>query len=134
MPRPATMRMSVATMGCMPALTTSSPFHRPQAAATASAVPRASHSGYLLATSPPALKLPPIISAATVAAIATTAPTEMSRPRTAITSVMPSDTTMSGAARFRMSMRLPYRCPSCQAMRRNEGLNKALTSDAAARA
>ena len=38
MPRPATMRMSVATMGCMPALTTSSPFHSPQAAATASAV------------------------------------------------------------------------------------------------
>ena len=45
------------------------------------------------ATSPLALKLPPIMSAATAAAIATTAPTEMSRPRTAITSVMPSDTT-----------------------------------------
>ena len=38
MPRPATMRMSVATMGCMPALTTNNPFHSPQAAATASAV------------------------------------------------------------------------------------------------
>ena len=34
-------------MGCMPALTTNNPFHRPQAAATASAVASASHRGYL---------------------------------------------------------------------------------------
>ena len=120
MPRPATMRMSVATMGCMPALTTNNPFHRPQAAATRSAVPSASHNGFWLCTSPVALKLPPIMSAATAAAMATTAPTEMSRPRTAITSVMPSDTTMSGAARFRMSMTLPYRWPSRQVSVRNE--------------
>ena len=60
---------------------------------------------------------PPIISAATAAEIATTAPTEMSRPRIAITSVMPSDTSISGAARFSTSMsvaaadaRRPTRC------------------------
>ena len=45
--------------------------------------------------------------AATAAEIATTAPTEMSMPRIAITSVMPSDTRISGAARLRMSIRLP---------------------------
>ncbi len=60
---------------------------------------------------PPATD-PPIIQAATAAAMATTAPTEMSMPRVAITMVMPSDTSTSGAARLRMSIRLPYRWPS----------------------
>ena len=81
--------------------------YRPQAAATARAEASATHSGCALCTAPVALKLPPIIRATTAAEMATTAPTEMSRPRTAMTSVMPSDTTMSGAARFRMSMTLP---------------------------
>ena len=121
MPRPATMRMSVATMGCMPAFTTSRPFHNPQAVATANALASASHSGCSLTTSPSALKLPPTIDAATTAAMAMTAPTEMSSPRTAMTSVMPSDTTMSGAARFRMSIRFPNRWPSCQEIARNPG-------------
>ena len=56
---------------------------------------------------PSTTELPPIIQAATAAAMATTAPTEMSMPRVAITSVMPSDTSISGAARLRMSIRLP---------------------------
>ncbi len=50
---------------------------------------------------------PPIISAATAAAMAIVAPTEMSMPRVAITRVMPSATRASGAARLRMSMTLP---------------------------
>ena len=49
----------------------------------------------------------PIIHAANAAAIATTAPTEMSIPRVAMTSVIPSDTSTSGDARLRMSIRLP---------------------------
>jgi hypothetical protein len=55
----------------------------------------------------PRLLLLPMTIAAVAAAMATTAPTEMSRPRAAITSVMPADTSASGAARFRMSMRFP---------------------------
>ena len=47
------------------------------------------------------------IVAAAAPAIATTAPTEMSMPRVAITSVMPSATSTSGAARLRMSTALP---------------------------
>jgi hypothetical protein len=100
MPRPATIRISVAMMGCMPTNATSSPFHTPAAmpvpSAAASASPTCDGS-----------------SASTVAAaapaIATTAPTEMSMPRVAITSVMPSDTITSGAARFRMSIGAPNR-------------------------
>src|SRR5438552_2465054 len=36
-PRPATIRISVAMIGCMPTADTSSPFHMPQASATSSA-------------------------------------------------------------------------------------------------
>ena len=71
---------------------------------------------------------PPIIQAASAAAIATTAPTEMSMPRVAITSVMPSDTSTSGAARLRMSIRLPYRWPSRHSRCRKLGLKAALTA------
>ncbi|MDT4848999.1 hypothetical protein FQZ97_831080 [compost metagenome] len=104
MPRPATIRISVAMMGCMPTLATSTPFHRPHSAATPMAPRRANGKGKRLSV--PATE-PPIIQAATAAAMATTAPTEMSMPRVAITSVMPSETSTSGAARFTMSMRLP---------------------------
>ncbi len=91
-------------MGCMPTLATSTPFHKPHSAATPSAPTMASGMGKRLSV--PATE-PPIIQAATAAAMATTAPTEMSMPRVAITIVMPSDTSTSGAARFRMSIRLP---------------------------
>ena len=110
MPRPATIRISVAMMGCMPTLATSRPFHRPHSAATASAATIARLIGKRLTcvcTPFFTTSSPPIISAATAAAIATTAPTEMSMPRVAITSVMPSATSASGAARFRMSTTLP---------------------------
>ena len=45
MPRPATIRISVAMMGCMPTLATSRPFQRPQTSATASAPRIAAHKG-----------------------------------------------------------------------------------------
>ena len=67
-------------------------------------------------------------SAPVAAAIATTAPTEMSRPRAAITSVMPAATSASGAARLRMSMRLPYRCPSRHSSARKPGFTTALST------
>ena len=125
MPRPATIRISVAMIGCMPTPTTSTPFHSPHSAATPSAASdrqphrEAAHGFGAVRT----ISEPPIIAAATAAAIATTAPTEMSMPRVAITSVMPSETSTSGAARLRMSIRLPYRWPSRQRDRRKPGLN-----------
>ena len=64
--------------------------------------------------------------------MATTAPTEMSMPRVAITSVMPSATTISGAARLRMSTRLPYRCPSRHSRCRKPGLKAALATSSSA--
>ena len=48
-----------------------------------------------------------MIGQATAPAIAMMAPTERSMPRVAMTSVMPSATSMSGALLRRMSMRLP---------------------------
>ena len=44
--------------------------------------------------------------------IAATAPTERSMPRVAMTSVIPSATSTTGAARRRMSTGAPYRLPS----------------------
>jgi hypothetical protein len=72
--------------------------------------------------------LPPMLQAATAALMATTAPTEMSMPRVAITSVMPSATIASGAARFRMSITLPYKWPSRQCSCQKPGLKLALTA------
>ena len=46
-------------------------------------------------------------SAAMEPAIAITAPTDKSTPPVAMTSVIPSDKSMTGAARFKMSTRLP---------------------------
>ena len=106
MPRPATIRISVAMMGCMPTLATSSAV--PQAAHQRDApAPPGSPAGIGKRLTLPPSTEPPIIQAASAAAMATTAPTEMSMPRVAITSVMPSDTSTSGAARLRMSIRLP---------------------------
>ncbi len=93
MPRPATMRISVAMIGCMPTLATSRPFHRPHN----SAMPMAAAMARLMGKRLTSLATePPIIQAASAAAMATTAPTEMSMPRVAMTSVMPSDTSTRG--------------------------------------
>lgn len=98
------MRISVAMMGCMPTRATSTPFHTPHSNATPRAPRMATGSGKRLSL--PDTE-PPISQAATAAAMATVAPTEMSMPRVAITMVMPSDTSTRGAARLRMSIRLP---------------------------
>ncbi len=132
-PRPATIRINVATMGCMPAFTTSNPFHSPHSAAAPSAAPMAANNGSRLSLAPPTC-MRVMVHAATVAAIASTAPTEMSRPRTAITIVMPSDTSASGAARLAMSTRLPNRCPSRHCRARKPGLNSPLPASSSASA
>ena len=97
-------------MGCMPTPATSSPFHAPHSAAVPSAAARASAIGTRVIGTVWPLTMSswsPISSTATAPAMATTAPTEMSMPRVAMTRVMPSATIASGAARLTMSTRLP---------------------------
>ena len=94
-------------IGCMPTKATSRPFHMPHSTPTISAATSACATSPALGTGCVAR-----IVAAAAPAIATTAPTEMSMPRVAITSVMPSATSTSGAARFRMSIGAPNRWPS----------------------
>ena len=108
-PRPATSRMRVAMMGCIPKKDTSRPFHMPKASATASAPPMASgRPKRATSCMPPWMtSSPPMILAATAPAMATTAPTEMSMPWVAMTSVSPPAMIMRGAPRLRMSIRLP---------------------------
>ena len=117
-------------MGCRPILATKTPFHSPHANAVSNAHTMATHMGKRLtcwATPSVITSLPPTIRAATAALMATVAPTEMSMPRVAITRVMPSDTSISGAARFRMSMTLPYRWPSRHCSIQKPGFRLALT-------
>ena len=57
-------------------------------------------------------------------AMATTAPTEMSIPPVAITSVMPVAMIMTGAAFFTMSTRLPNRWPSFNSRWKNPGVKR----------
>src|SRR5437763_1950679 len=69
-PRPATIRISVAMIGCMPTCATNSPFHTPHSAATASAAPIARLIGtWLTCVCTPSFTTssPPIISAAPAA-------------------------------------------------------------------
>jgi len=106
-PRPATSRISVATMGCMPTSETSTPFHIPKSVATASAPSITTGIGNLGTCAPESTSSPPMRVAATAAEMATTAPTEMSMPWVAITSVSPMAMIIRGDARFRMSTRLP---------------------------
>ena len=62
---------------------------------------------------------------------ATTAPTERSMPREAITRVMPSATSMVGAPLRRMSIRLPNRWPSCIRMLKKLGVTMTFTTNRA---
>ncbi len=78
--------------------------------------------------------VPPISSAATVPEMATTAPTEISMPRVAITRVMPSAVNIKGAARLTISIRLPYRWPSFHSSRKNPGIMKKSTASSSANA
>ena len=62
---------------------------------------------------------------------ATTAPTDRSMPRDAMTSVMPRATSIVGAPLRRMSIRLPNRWPSCTRMFRNVGVRMTFTTSSA---
>ncbi len=108
MPRPATMRINVATMGWTPQTATSAPLPAPATAAASSAITRAS------ANDPPMSMCDSTEysgratrPAAIAPAIAMTAPTDRSIPPVAMTSVMATATSIRGAARSRMSIRLP---------------------------
>ena len=70
---------------------------------------------------------PPISAAAIAPLIATVAPTEMSMPRVAITSVMPIAINITGAARLMMSITLPYKPPFTMRIEKKSGLNQKFT-------
>ena len=96
-PRPATIRMSVATIGCTPNRATSRPLAEP----ATSPVIRA-------AVSVSGRPVPDLSSMAHVAPeIATTEPTDKSMPPVAMTSVMPSATNMVREPWVRMSIGTP---------------------------
>ena len=103
MPRPATMRISVAMIGWIPRTETSKPFQAPSTMQTTTAYVIAI-TAVLSAASSPA---PMMRVQATAPAMAAIAPTERSMPRVAMTSVMPSATSITGALLRRMSMTLP---------------------------
>ncbi len=88
-------------IGWMPSAATSQPFHTPSTSERPSASPNA----ISVVPTPSVLSL--IHRQASAPLIATTAPTERSMPRVAITSVMPIAIRISGAPFFRMSTRLP---------------------------
>ena len=85
-PRPATIRIMVATMGCILILATRKPFHSPQSTPAATAAQMAT------ATLPPTAgkRLPLIILHATAPLMAITEPTEISVPPVASTMVIPA--------------------------------------------
>src|SRR5271157_5746505 len=130
MPRPATKRISVAMMGCMRTRDTSIPFHIPAAVHTSNAPIIATAMGYF---GWPA-RSPPMRIATAPADTATTEPTEMSIPCVAMTSVMPMDSSMIGATFFRISIRLPYRCPSLISRRKKWGVKNRVKSKRTPRA
>ena len=119
MPRPATIRMRVATIGWILARETSSPFHRPHSVPAARSARIIMPSGVFVASFVRisfVISLSPragLISTAPMAAeMAITAPTERSTPPVAITIVIPIATSANGAPLLRTSMRFPYKWPS----------------------
>ncbi len=103
-PRPASMSTRVAMIGWIPSTATRKPFHDPEherderapTTTATSTVPRLS-----------GFAEPSMIVSATAPDTAITAPTDRSMPRVAITIVMPSATSMSGALLRRMSISAP---------------------------
>src|SRR5690606_23530709 len=69
-----------------------------------------------------------VIEAAVAPAIAITAPTERSIPPVAITSVIPIASSATGAARFKISIGLPNRRPSCTIIWKKCGATRLSTS------
>ena len=102
-PRPAVMRISVATIGWMPTMATRAPFQTPSAVVSASAAAMATRTPPVLDWSSSRL----MMRQAVAPEIATSAPTERSIPPVAITAVIPSATSIAGAPKRRMSIRLP---------------------------
>lgn len=124
MPRPAVMSTSVAMIGWMPRTATRKPFHRPSSTQSAGALPMAVKAVPALVGSPASA----IQEQVTAAAMATTAPTERSIPRVAMTGHMPRAMSIVGAPFFRMSTRLPWRWPSWKRRARNDGRTIALAA------
>ena len=69
-----------------------------------------------------------MIVSATAPETAMIAPTDRSMPRVAMTIVMPSATSMSGALLRRMSISEPYSSPSRTVMLRNDGREMVLSA------
>ena len=127
-PRPAVIRISVATMGWIPRMATNAPFHRPRATAT----PRASTIAVATVATLPGVGEPRITAQDKAPAIAHTAPTDRSIPRVAITRVMATAMINVGAPLRAMSTRLPKRCPSLISRPKKPGKKMALTAKSAA--
>ncbi len=129
MPRPATMRISVAMIGCTPNRLTSRPLKSPAAAATRIASTTA------MITRPTEFwsEASVITRQATAPEMAMTAPTDRSMPPSAITTVMPRETSRIGVAKYRMLTRLPFRCPFLTPMEKNDGVKGRLNSSRATR-
>jgi hypothetical protein len=116
-PRPAVIRIRVATMGCSPRTATSAPFHRPSTSASTRAVATAVTTVEVAPGSGASM----MIEQASAPAIAPTAPTDRSMPRVAITSVMAIAMIIVGAPLRAMSTRLPNRWPSRTVTERKPG-------------
>ena len=97
------MSTSVAMIGWMLRTATRKPFQTPSSSATPTPAAIATSTVPVL----PGSDEPSMIVSATAPETAITAPTERSMPRVAITSVMPSATSISGALLRRMSMSAP---------------------------
>ncbi len=104
-------------IGWMPITATSTPFQAPSTSETPIAIaravtttPRLLWSGCLL-----------MYMQAIAPLIAQSEPTDRSMPPVEMTRVMPSATRISGALSRRMSIGVPYRCPSLSSMDRNPG-------------
>ena len=122
-PRPEVIRISVATMGWMPMIATSVPFHSPASTPARSAS----------ASAPPRPYPWVIDQAATAPVIAMVVPTLRSMPRVAMTRVMPTASRPTGAPRFKISMIGPTRRPFTTSIRRKSGKNSVTSATSAAR-
>ncbi len=105
-------------IGWIPITETRNPFHNPSRTQTPTAIATA----VIIVEAAPCCEAPAMYTQATAPEIAATAPTDRSIPRVAMTSVIPSATSSTGAPLRRMSIRLPYRWPSWIRTDRNDGV------------
>jgi hypothetical protein len=123
-PRPATIRISVAMIGCRPTTETRKPFQTPSSSARPSAIAQATSTPDRL----PWSSSPAMCRQASAPATDITEPTDRSMPPVAMTRVMPTATRISGALSRRMSIRLPYRWPWRSSIEKKLGVNSRLPS------